>query len=163
MKQRYIVSQLNIINSPGDIIVSELTLVGRNHAVNGTVTALEDLTDDLMLGIRIYTDPYSIGKFKKMPWDMPSTGICTGIRKFYDPYIESSFQTNVNMDLDLLNGTLCPVPKGKHWFKNILLDPQDWVNTLPVGMLKVELDVIKNGAFAGGVGLILNIENKILY
>ncbi|XP_023172794.1 uncharacterized protein LOC111600747 [Drosophila hydei] len=76
VKQRYIVSQLNIINSPGDIIVSELTLVGRNHAVNGTVTALEDLTDDLMLGIRIYTDPYSIGKFKKMPWDMPSTDEC---------------------------------------------------------------------------------------
>ncbi|KAH8396891.1 hypothetical protein KR215_005974, partial [Drosophila sulfurigaster] len=118
--------------------------------------------NDAKMEIAIFVDTVKNGDWKPMAIKLPVLGVCTTLKRYYNSYIKKSFITGVTTDFDFKNGDLCPIPTGKYWMKNVILDSDNWLNLMPTGYVKVQISVIKDNVFGGAFAVIVKIENKPL-
>nr|XP_017093984.2 uncharacterized protein LOC108123372 [Drosophila bipectinata] len=147
-------------NYPERLFKTDLKLIGREKAINGTIEIVEDIPNEIFCSVNVYSDA-GTGGFKLMPLEVPSMPICDAIQLYYERFFEGSLKPGVNTDWDLEGGTVCPIPKGKYYIKKILLDSSGWVVSLPRGLIKVKLNILDKEEFVGGIEYVLEIKDKI--
>ncbi|XP_051860836.1 uncharacterized protein LOC127565596 [Drosophila albomicans] len=158
--QTYEVTQIDTIDIPGNLVETSSRIIGRDSTINGTWEFLEEVNDDAKMEIGIFVDTAKNGDWKPRALKPPVLGVCTSLKRYFNSYIKKSFITGVTTDFDFKNGDLCPVPKGKSWIKNVILDTDKWMNVMPTGYVKVQISFTKDNVFGGAFAVIVNIENK---
>ncbi|XP_037715747.1 uncharacterized protein LOC119550850 isoform X2 [Drosophila subpulchrella] len=154
------VVDVSIKNQPGNLISTNVRASGRApKLISGNVTYLKDLSNEERVSV-------DVKKTSGLVLDFPgfiNMNICDAIKKFFDPYIKTTFKTGENTNLDFKNGKLCPIPKGTYWMKNIALDVNKW--KLPwwllPGSYSVNVSVLnKDGSPGGSIAFRAKLKNK---
>jgi len=122
---------------------------------------VEDMEDDVVLQLDLFSDTQRNGEFKPMALKLPQMGVCTGLKTYYGRFINNSIITNVHTDFKFNNGSLCPIPKGVYWLKNVIFNPNEWLSILPTGFIKVQISLLRNKEYGGGFSLVVNIESVL--
>ncbi|XP_016953027.1 uncharacterized protein LOC108026583 [Drosophila biarmipes] len=139
----------NVQNQPENLFSTNLHTYGYNpEYISGNVTILKDLSNEerVLVGFK-----ENHGHFVNFPAfiDMP---ICDAIKKYFNPYIKTMLRTGENTNLDFKDGSVCPLPKGKYWVKDIVLDSSKW--DLPFwglyGTYTVDVTVLHKYGTPGG-------------
>ncbi|XP_022234804.2 uncharacterized protein LOC111082875 [Drosophila obscura] len=128
--------------------VSKIRFIGRERKMNGSLTILESMDDEqYSFYAEAYIDTAGTGTYKKLPYTMPMTPACKGF-KMYLPYFADSAKVGVNIDFPVDNPP-CPLPKGKFYLKDILLNTSKWPSLMPRGYMKGIAYFFKNGENIG--------------
>jgi len=156
------VVDLSINNQPGDLISTNVRTSGRAPIlISGNVTYLKDLSNEQRVSVDVKKTNGLLSVL-----DFPgliTMNICDAIKKFYDPYIKTTFKTGENTNLDFKNGKLCPIPKGTYWMKDIVLDLNKWKLpwwVLP-GSYNINVSVLsKDGSPGGNIAFQAKLKRK---
>lgn len=157
-KQSYILTQVDVINYPGQAIGPNLRLVGRDRSINGTFAVLQNLNDDTLVKVEFLTDSTGTGDYKPMAYTLPAMGICHTFKSYYKKYLQFLDQKT---DFNFEEGEVCPIPKGNYNIKDINIDATEWPSVVPRGNLKGKITLTKRQKFVGGFDIIVNISNDL--
>uniref|UniRef100_A0A1A9UIX7 Uncharacterized protein n=1 Tax=Glossina austeni TaxID=7395 RepID=A0A1A9UIX7_GLOAU len=153
----------NIESEEESLMIFDVQMVKRERFINGTVAVLEDFDDEQFeFMVEMFTSQNSDGNYQRMAFGIPKTRMCEGLQKFYAKFVQPSmvFGENTNFPYVDEEEGLCPLPKGKYWFREILLDTEPWPTQFPRGLLKLVVTMYKNDLVVGGAIAILKIEDR---
>jgi len=154
------VVDVSVTNYPGNLISTNLRTSDRAaKLISGNVTYLMDLSNEQRVSV-------DVKKTSGLVMDFPgfiNMNICDAIKKYFDPYVKTTFKTGENTNLDFKNGKVCPFPKGSYWMKNIVLDVNKWNSPWWLIPSSYSVNVVvfnKDGSHGGNVAFRAKLIRK---
>ncbi|XP_023035651.1 uncharacterized protein LOC111519391 [Drosophila willistoni] len=148
-----------LANSNSPVATTNIRLLGRERALNGTITILEDLDNEHFdLSADAYIDPTGGGDYKQIPFTIPKLPVCEIFKNYIQRYGGATLKYNVNTDFPF-DGSKCPIPTGTYYFKNVLINTDGWPQIMPIGILKGVGSIYKDNEIIGTLNTILIIES----
>ncbi|XP_023177725.2 uncharacterized protein LOC111604075 [Drosophila hydei] len=154
--------QIDVLPHEEELVIdfSDLHIIGRQRALNGTIRILEDMDSKThQMSVDLLNDPNLNGQWKTMIFAMPLINVCYAMRFFVGSYGKSTMQLGVNTNVPF-DGTQCPLPKGTYFTNNLLLNSESWPDVVPYGGLRVNLRFFKHNKPAGGLSLTIDVQKK---
>ncbi|ALC45626.1 CheA84a [Drosophila busckii] len=142
--------------------ISGLSFVGRDRRVNGTLDILADLDNEHfeLAGDSSIDVSNGGGNFIQLPFMIPRTRFCDAVKKFIAVYGQDTVRMGVNTDFPV-DGSVCPIPKGTYYIKNVKMNADDWPLLMPRGIMKSYFRVYKDGKSVGSIECLLNAKDKL--
>ncbi|KAH8370243.1 hypothetical protein KR093_002751, partial [Drosophila rubida] len=144
-----------------NIDFSEIRIMGRQRALNGTVRILEDMdAENFQMSVDFQTDPLRSGAWRNMVFSVPQMNICRAMRLYIGTYGKSTLQRGEFTDLPF-DGKHCPLPKGTYFIKDMVMNSDTWPEIMPIGYLNSNFRFFKQGKPTGGVKCVTEISQSI--
>lgn len=140
---------------------SQIRLVGRERALNGTMSILQDMDNEhFQLSVDFQTDPLNSGYWRQMVYSVPRLPICLAYAKLIAPYAKTTMLQGVNTNMPF-DGTRCPLPRGSYYLKRLLMNTDTWPKIMPAGGLRSTFRYFKNGQLVGACRCSVLITRKL--
>ncbi|XP_034102028.1 uncharacterized protein LOC117566595 [Drosophila albomicans] len=141
---------------------TDIRLMGRERALNGTVRINEDMdATNFQMSVDFQTDPLRNGEWRNMIFSVPQMNICRAMRMYIGTYGKSTLQRSQHTNLPF-DGKHCPLPKGTYYIKDLLMNSDTWPEIMPIGYLNGNFRFLKRGKLIGGVKCLTEISQSIL-
>ncbi|EDW09149.1 uncharacterized protein LOC6579318 [Drosophila mojavensis] len=139
-----------------------ISTVGEDHALNGTVRILQDMDPkQFQMSIDFQHDPRLSDQWRAMILSVPLRDVCTAMRLFVGTYAKTTLRLGENTNLPF-TGNECPLPRGVYYVRNLLINTDTWPDLMPCGGFRLNMRFYKLGSFVGGFRLTLHVERKPL-
>lgn len=140
---------------------SQIRIIGRERALNGTMSILEDMDDEhFQVSVDFQTDPLNNGYWRNMVFSVPRLPICVAYSTLIAPYAKTTMVQGINTNMPF-DGQHCPLPKGIYYLNHLLMDTDTWPKIMPHGGLRSTFRYFKNGKLVGACRCSISITRKL--
>ncbi|XP_016980903.2 uncharacterized protein LOC108045923 [Drosophila rhopaloa] len=160
LRHSYDVGFVSFKATGSSVMDYQFRILGRDRRLNGTLTLTEDVGGEhFSEEFQTYIDSSGSGEYKLLPFSLPRQPVCEAIESYWR-YFAASVKFGENTNGPFGNDT-CPLLKGHYFFKDIIINSDDWPLVMPRGQFKTIITFRKDEDIVCVLEIVCLIENKI--